>query len=400
MNVTPRVLDHGGMYIKLAFSPDGSLLAGASRGSWHGEGGAGGPIEDVYTHGRMLLWRTNDWSAQTQWTDNYFNDITWHPAGQIIATSNHKRVTLWEASTGRPLWWFVELQSPEGDGYEGLSFSPDGELLAIGSEIDFEDADVLLVNGKTGENVHTLMTREDDDPIPWVTFLPDGEHIIGLNYSYDYVDTAHLWSARSGKRLTTFHYRQNLDDYEPRLFISPTGRYLSTNGDNQLWELELQPKPRWRQRYIFHGHAQGTWNAEFSPDEQTLATMGSETYDSDNDIITFSVRLWDLASRRELAMCSPPGKCYCFGISPDSRLLATMSGETKNYFSDDASEYILTLWDIPSGRQLMSLTTTSQTTNLLYHHPDNMCFSPDGRWLAVSHLKHVEVWDMEQIGAG
>ena len=50
-----------------------------------------------------------------------------------------------------------------------------------------------------------------------------------------------------------------------------------------------------------------------------------------------------------------------------------------------------------TGRLVGRFPTPSRKTNLLYHNPEYMLFSPDGRWLAVCHLHHVELWDTRQL---
>ena len=55
------------------------------------------------------------------------------------------------------------------------------------------------------------------------------------------------------------------------------------------------------------------------------------------------------------------------------------------------------MWDAKTGRPRGRFPTASRRTNLLYHSPEHMRFSPDGSWLAVSHLHQVELWDTRQV---
>jgi WD40 repeat protein len=356
----------------------------------------------IHTPGLAILWNTKDWTVSTRFQDDFFNDIAWHPMGHLVATSSRRRVTLWKAATGQPLRKFLEADEIDDRmDYDGLAFSPNGQSLAVCSERGFRNADVLILDSHSGEVVHRLIKEEDGRAVFLVRFLPDGKQIVGLSYDYDYIDRAYLWHAMDGTHLTTFDLYKCFDNFEPRLEVSPTGRFLATNGDAQLWELEAKSKYSWHLQHTCEAHAYGVWHVEFSPDERILATMGAEALEFEGDDTTaFSVRLWDVVSGKERAKCAIIGKCYCIGISPDGHLLATMSAEVKNYFLDDASEYLLTLWGIPSGQILARLTTGNQKTKLLdhlFHQRKNLLFSPDGRWLAVSFLEHVEVWDIGKI---
>ena len=74
-----------------------------------------------------------------------------------------------------------------------------------------------------------------------------------------------------------------------------------------------------------------------------------------------------------------------------------MSGVVSSYFQDDASEFSLSIWDLITGSKLGAFASPSKKTNLLFHRPTGMEFSPDGTWIAVNHLKHVEIWDVAEI---
>jgi len=359
-NRASRWLHHGGTKLALEFSPDGIYLIGASSGSVHGEGVKGGPLCIIHTPGEAILWNTTDWTVQARFQDDYLHHVAWHPAKHILATSSRTQITLWDVAAGITLRRFLALEKTAAPGeYTGLAFAPDGQTLAVCSEYGFSDADVLVLDSETGGVVGKLDKLKDGRSVYRVKFLPDGKHVVGISCSYEFhFDRAYTWDAVHYTHLTTFDFNED-------------------------------------------GYGSSVWLLESSPDGQILVTVEAETLeDQSDDVSAFEVRLWDSIFGRELAKCTMAGKCFCFGISPDASLLATMSADVKSDFSvvaNQAPDYILTLTDLPSGQIRASLKSPHQEANLLYYRPESLRFSPDGRWLAVSHHKHVEVWDVRQI---
>lgn len=361
--ITPRWLDHGGADLILAFSPDGTFLLGASRGTAHGVAVSGGPSNHSHTQGEAVLWNTTDWTVQTRFNDDYFHDVAWHPAKHLIATSSRTRVTSWDLSSEKPSpkyllsrYSFLLEDEPATTGeYVGLAFSPGGKSLAVCSEYGFPDADVLLLDSETAEIVGTLSKNKDDREVLWVKYVSDGEHVIGLSYAYQYlVDRAYLWNSRDHTHLRTFDF-----------------------------------------------YGDGVMHIESSPDGRRLGTMEDATPGQGGDEkASCAVRLWDAISGSEINSFLLAGKCFCFGVSPDTSILAAVIADVKRDFSpitDNAPEYVFTVWDIPSGQMRAGLKSSNQESNLLSYFPETLRFSPCGRWVAVRHPKHVEVWDLQEI---
>lgn len=393
----PTILYHGEMYLTTGFSCDSKFLFAASQGAKHGEQIGNGPLRLVHTPALAIIWNTTDWTEQSRIKHDYFHSIAAHPNQYILATSNHRSVTLWDMQTGKER---RELSSSYSQHvYYGLSFSESGQWLAVGSEDDATDHAALLLDTESGDVVHRLMKEEDDRAVLWIRLLPDGKRVAGFGYTYDSTDYLYVWEVDSGKRLGTFRYDDEDNPYVSyiKLQMSPTGRYVAANYTGQVWELEAHRDLQWNYRYSCNAHPYGCGTVQFSPDERLLVTQGPETLTSEGDDTTsFSIRLWDVSTGQRHSMYTLPGRCFCFTTSPDSRLLAAMSAEVQ-WGYDGAAEYILSLWDIPSGQMLAQMSTESKKTNQLYHYPTNITFSPNGQYLAVSHLKHLEIWNVEQF---
>jgi len=164
----PKRLDQP-ICFSAAVSPDGGLIA-TSSWSWQ-------PVHPIAIYDSKTSVRT-----QTIVRNPYARSV-FSPDGKVLATGSQTDFTFWDVATWRPLrtiGWNSHLPGR-------LDFSPDGRLFAMTSTNYL----VRLVNPANGETVATL-TPPEPSLISCIRFSPTGSHIAVLSE----VGRVYLWDIR------------------------------------------------------------------------------------------------------------------------------------------------------------------------------------------------------------
>jgi len=341
--------------------------------------------------------------------------ITFSPNGRTFATGHQDNsVRLWDTTTlqqlGEP-FTFTDASHP---GFYTVGFSPDGQSVAIGIQdgvvwwwtkrVRLPLATTSTVSGATtaefSSDGQTLATGSDEGLVQlWNVAtqhqlgasLIVGRRFLGtssLAFSPDSQTLAtggddgmvRLWSVATQHQLgAPLTVGTEILGSANAVAFSPDGRILATGSDMgtvQLWSVATQQQLG--APLIVGDFSFSVSSVAFSPDGRTLAT-GS---DDGND----SVRLWDVATRRQIGGLSIAA-VDAVAFSPDGRTLATGS-----------QNGTARLWDVATEKQIGQPLTGGTGTTVV----GEVAFSPDGRTLATgSQNGTARLWDVatqQQIG--
>ncbi|MGH3872112.1 MAG: TIR domain-containing protein [Pseudonocardiaceae bacterium] len=250
----------------------------------------------------------------------------------------------------------TQMENYDGDlrGYRGTvrtaAFSPDGSLVAAGSQTDGTIRLWDSVSGQELANLPAGTRREGAKEPPTVTdvvFSPDGKTLVSNAIA---ADGLRLWDVATRRELAVF------PAFGSTITLSPNGMVLAVGGlesNVELWDVASRT-----QLATLTGHQNFVNSIAFSPDGQLLATAGQDKM----------VRLWDLHTNQEIAqLLGHTDLITHVAISPDGRSLASSSFDST-----------MRLWDINTREAKKSYTFSDGGG-----FPEGIAFSPDSTWLAV-----------------
>ena len=209
-----------------------------------------------------------------------------------------------------------------GEGAKGVAFSPDGRILAAGTE----NLTVELWNAETGAHIASL---EGYDPnrgrvhhVYSLAFSPDGETLATGTWH----GSIKLWDVPTKTETTTF----TLSAHRARIMslaFSPDGGILAAGvGDDwtgpniiRLWDMETRT-----QLPPLADHTGGVQSVAFSPDGKILA---SGAFDN-------TIRLWDVATGTQIASFPYENSVTKVSFSPDGKTLVSSAFNNKVAFWD------------------------------------------------------------------
>jgi WD40 repeat protein len=171
------------------------------------------------------------------------NSVVFSPDGKLLATaSEDNSARLWDATTGNEL----RILSGHGeriydfhfDGLVGLAFSPDGHRLATAGV----DGQVKVWDVASGAELLSLSGHPEDKAILSVAFSPDGRLLAA---GTDRPSVVKIWDSTTGEEIFT------LPGYEAnrifKLAFSPDGNRLAVGnnaGQLDVWKVLKEPRGR------------------------------------------------------------------------------------------------------------------------------------------------------------
>ena len=269
-------------------------------------------------------------------TDEWMVSVAFSPDGSLLASGSQGIVKLWDVSTRQEV---ATLTGHSGWVYS-VVFSPDGSLLASGSW----DKTVKLWDVSKCQEVATLTGHSEE--VYSIAFSPDG----GLLASGSEDGTVRLWDVSTRQEVAT---PTEASSSVYSVAFSPDGSLLASGSWDKtvkLWDVSTRQEVA-----TLTGHSKEVQSVAFSPDGSLLA---SGSWDK-------TVKLWDVSTRQEVATLTGHSlDVRSVAFSPDGSLLA--SGD-----EDD----LVRLWDVSRRQEVAILTGHSDWVN-------SVAFSPDGSLLA------------------
>lgn len=287
--LTATLEGHTDVVFDVAFAPDGTTIASASRDR-------NAILWDLGTKKPRVVLRGH--------TDMVFG-LSFSPDSKILATaSSDGTVKLWDTATGRERATLPAQIPPDDNGtpcrFRAVVFSPDGQTLISGGA----DRAVRLWDVATGK--HLGIVGECHSEVLSVAVAPHGKLVVAR----DERGVIHLWDPIEKKELAQLGKPGGVGSQGFAMALSPDGNTVASGpfvvGRVHLWDAGTR-----RERALEVDVDIPTGRLAFSPDGKLLAGNFAAR------VIFWEVRTGNLIAKPNIF------GAQSLAFSPDGRILAT-----------------------------------------------------------------------------
>ncbi len=317
------------------------------------------------------------------------------PDGTRLATGNlDTTVQIWDTTTGEEL---IALQKPIGDNIWSVSeqngkrvvnnplknerngrpstlvFSPDGRLLACGSE----DSTIKLWNSVTGKLIATFTGHLST--VGTLAFSPDSSTLASGCED----GTVRFWDTKKRKPMQNRITGHMLMRTASLLNDGSKLASISSDGILTVWNLKKSQKTTSITKAVLEEHLYWNMYREyvFAPDGTQLLNHGKQNDPSKSNYNEYELRLTDVNTGREL-VAFPRGIGQVF--SPDGNILAK------------GADNKIHLLDIETGEKREIIVSDHEDDSDDAPFVRTVAFSPDGeKIVSGTSGGHVQLWDVE-----
>ncbi|MEO0986592.1 MAG: TIR domain-containing protein [Cyanobacteria bacterium J06639_14] len=222
--------------------------------------------------------------------------VAFSPNGDVFATAGRDgAVRLWQ-DQGQLI---MTIEGKQGERTDGLSFSPDGQTLAVSVER------TLKLFNLQGQELRYFPGHSDT--VTELSFSPDGQTIASSAWD----GTIALWNGDGSLRSLLEAHTPHAVDVK----FSPDGTLLASSGTDgtiKVWDRTGTLLNTWR------GDTGAVYRVAFSPDGETLASAGSDG----------TVKLWNTTGDLlETLAVETDNILLAVEFSADGQRLAIATGE-------------------------------------------------------------------------
>ncbi|MBN9517499.1 PQQ-binding-like beta-propeller repeat protein, partial [bacterium] len=333
-------------FTALAFSPDGRMLLGGREGA-----------------AQLTAWDVG--TGATQWVDSHRADsaLTFTPDGRLVLRAANHSGSDWSPVSALPVAVrdapAVALDGTASAPTECVAVSPDGATAAVGVR------GAIGLYALRGPRAGLRIPASADPlyPVERLRFSPDGKTL------YGWAGDWYRWDVATGAQTRVTHAGWCPD--EP---LSPDGRhtarfrrypFLADRGDpDGGCRLEVVAAATAVVAHSYPGERYQAFAYEFTPDGTGLLALTS----TDEDI---AIRVWDVATGRErLVLRGAAFTQRVVALSADGRTLVTgrqpEPGEART----------VRVWELATGKEVARLAPGGE--------PRGVAASGDGRRVAAT----------------